>query len=234
MPFAWNTWISSLRRTVRRCLRLGLPDARPTGPAGVIQLGHREYVGGRWDELGKLQFDFLCAHGLRPDHVVLDVACGSLRAGVYLIPYLNANHYWGLEKEPDLVAAGVAHELAPGLQELKQPKFLINSDFDVSAMTVAPDFIWVHSLLTHLPLEMIRTCLTELKSIAGPQTVCYATFFNTPTQRQNPVQAHDHETFFYTLEELTACATSAGWKLKLIGDWGHPRGQQMLELRSSN
>jgi hypothetical protein len=32
---------------------------------------HRDFVGGLWDELGQLQFDFLKQHGL-PQHKLLD------------------------------------------------------------------------------------------------------------------------------------------------------------------
>jgi len=37
---------------------------------------HRSYVGGQWDVLGKLQFEFLLQRGLRPDDILLDIACG--------------------------------------------------------------------------------------------------------------------------------------------------------------
>ena len=50
---------------------------------GVRRLGHRAFVGGDgdlWDRIGRLQFDFLVSQGLRPEHVLLDFACGSLRA----------------------------------------------------------------------------------------------------------------------------------------------------------
>lgn len=56
-------------------------------------LGHRSYVGGCWDEIGKLQFDFMLKEGLKPEHYFLDVACGSLRAGLHFIPYLEVGHY---------------------------------------------------------------------------------------------------------------------------------------------
>lgn len=230
MPQPWTTWISHLRRWGRRCLRLGRSDARPTGSEGVAQLGHREYVGGRWDEIGKLQFDFLCAQGLRPEHVVLDVACGSLRAGVYVIPYLEPNHYWGLEKEQTLVTAGLEQELDSAIRTTKNPRFLVNSDFDVTGMSQAADFIWIHSLLTHLPLEVIQHCLSQIKCAATANTICFATFFETQSRRENLNRSHDHETFFYTLEELTTCAAAAGWDLQYIGDWGHPRGQRMVKL----
>ncbi|MGG6294672.1 hypothetical protein ACQ4M4_09620 [Leptolyngbya sp. AN02str] len=41
---------------------------------------HRQFIGGLWEELGQLQFDFLKENGLLPEHRLLDMGCGSLRA----------------------------------------------------------------------------------------------------------------------------------------------------------
>jgi hypothetical protein len=38
----------------------------PHGSKGIKRVGHRRYVGGLWDEIGKLQLDFLINQGLRP------------------------------------------------------------------------------------------------------------------------------------------------------------------------
>lgn len=230
MPATWTTWISQLRRWCRRGLRFGRPDPRPTGAAGIVQLGHRDYVGGRWDEIGKLQFEFLVTRGLRAEHVLLDVACGSLRAGIHLIPYLQPGHYWGLEKEPDLIEAGLTRELDPAIRHSHRPSFLINSEFNFSGISQPVDYIWIHSLFTHLPLPAIEHCLQNLGSVAQRTTVCYATYFESATIRNNQAQAHDHESFFYTRDELSQCAQSTGWVPEFIGDWGHPRGQLMLRL----
>lgn len=230
MPAIWKTWISQLRRWGRRCLRFGRPDSRPEGSAGISQLGHRDYVGGRWEEIGKLQFEFLIARGLLPEHVLLDVACGSLRAGVHLIPYLQPGHYWGLEKEADLIEAGLARELDPVIHCTHQPRFMINAEFDLSQITPPVDVVWIHSLFTHLPLFEIQRCLENLQRVAQSATVCYATYFETAVSRSNRSQSHDHETFYYTREELSQCAAAAGWRAEFLGDWGHPRGQQMLRL----
>ncbi len=32
-------------------------------------------IGGRWEEIGRLQFDFLVAEGLMPAHTLLDIGC---------------------------------------------------------------------------------------------------------------------------------------------------------------
>ncbi len=42
---------------------------------------HRDFIGGHWDLLGKLQLDFMRDQGLKPDQKVLDIGCGALRAG---------------------------------------------------------------------------------------------------------------------------------------------------------
>jgi hypothetical protein len=45
----------------------------------LAALRHRDVVGGMWDDIGKLQFDFLCDHGLRPSCRLIDIGCGCLR-----------------------------------------------------------------------------------------------------------------------------------------------------------
>ncbi len=42
---------------------------------------HRHAVGGMWDEIGRLQFDFLVARGLRPSTALLMSAVGHCAAG---------------------------------------------------------------------------------------------------------------------------------------------------------
>jgi hypothetical protein len=97
--------LTTLKHTFRRTF----PNLflRPEGETGIRKAGRRLYVGGAWDEIGKLQFDFLKQQGLKPYHYLLDIACGALRLGVRAIPYLERGHYLGIEKEEGLIAAGV-------------------------------------------------------------------------------------------------------------------------------
>ncbi len=55
----------------------------------IEEKAHRGLVGGLWDELGKLQLDFLTESGLKPSHKLLDIGCGCLRGGVHYVKYLE-------------------------------------------------------------------------------------------------------------------------------------------------
>src|SRR5579862_8973118 len=94
----------------------------------IAELGHREFVGGMWDEIGRHQFDFVVAHGLEPHHVLLDVACGALRGGRWFIPYLESRHYLGLDQHQQLLDRGL-EELGPELVEAKRPELLADAYF---------------------------------------------------------------------------------------------------------
>ena len=91
----------------------------------VKMWGHRQYVGGvdseSWYGIGKRQYHFLVANGLESKHRFLDVACGALRLGQYLIPMLDPEKYYGLEAEPGLIEAGIRDEILFDLVSLKKP-----------------------------------------------------------------------------------------------------------------
>jgi SAM-dependent methyltransferase len=204
------------------------PPDKPQGPPGVRALGHRAYVGGLWEEMGRLQFTFLVGQGLRPHHVVLDLGCGSLRAGVHLIAYLEPGHYLGLDKEEALIEAGLAHELDPAVRAAKRPRFHVSDRFEVEAFGVRPDFALAQSVFTHLPGRLIRECMTRLRGIMGPTGVFYATFFEVATPAANPEEPHDHGYFAYTREEMEDFGRDTGWRAEYIGPWDHPRDQRMV------
>ena len=115
------------------------------GPEGIASLGHRAYVGGRWDEIGDLQWRFLLNHGLRPETFLLDIACGSLRLGCRAIPYLAPGHYLGIEKEAELLRVGVEQELGAELESRQQPRLLVDDSFRFDRFGVVADIaIAVH------------------------------------------------------------------------------------------
>ena len=198
------------------------------GPSGIRQVGHREYVGGDWDRIGKLQFDYLVEHGLAPHHYLLDIACGSLRGGVYFIPYLDAGRYLGIDKEAELIRAGVTQELGQELYKQKQPRFVVSDRFDFERLNAQPDFALAQSLFTHLPATDIEACLRRLRPVMAKGGVFFATFFESRQECRNPAVAHDHGYFAYTRRQMTDFGLRNNWGVEYAGDWGHPRQQVMV------
>ena len=147
--------------TLRGALhRITTPFVRG-GEKAIRRNGHRGYVGGSWDEFGQLQLDFMVSQGLEPHHVLVDVACGSLRAGVHFIPYLDPGNYLGIEKERLLVERGIELELPPDVYEQKRPELLVSSAFEFDRFSKSPEFGIANSLFTHLTPDVIETCLGQ-------------------------------------------------------------------------
>ena len=201
------------------------------GPQGIQDIGHRRYVGTLWNEIGKLQLDFLVNNGLRPHHYLLDIACGSLRGGIHFIPYLEAEHYLGIDKEGDLIRAGIEQELNPELYEKKKPQFVISNSFEFEKFKARPDYALAQSLFTHLPSPVINDCFAKLRAVIQKDGVFYATFFEAKRRRFNPRKPHDHLSFFFTRQQMEDFGIRNGWDAQYIGNWNHPRNQIMVRYR---
>jgi hypothetical protein len=224
-----------MRLTVKKVIRGLAPLAflQPEGRGGIAKLGHRDYVGGLWEEIGQLQFQFLLSKGLTSDSYLLDIACGSLRLGVKAIPYLERSHYLGIEKESGLVEAGLERELDPELIAEKQPKIVISDLFEFEKLGRRADFAIAQSLFTHLPSALIDLCFKKLYPWVEGAGVFYATFSRTEQRVHNPKRPHAHGRFAYTQAEMLSFGERNGFASNYIGDWNHPRSQVMVEYRKT-
>jgi SAM-dependent methyltransferase len=206
------------------------------GPEQIRERGHRNYVGAKWDVLGKLQLEFLVKNGLQPHHVLYDIACGSLRAGIHLIPYLNKGNYIGIDKEKLLIELGIDKELGQDMYQKKKPEFLVTDSFEFEKISKSPDYAIAQSLFTHLTLKDITKCLRKLRAIAKTGCKFYATFDEeqvTPKAKKrqglpNPPSSHSNLTFYYSSNDIESCVKKANWSYQYIGDFGHPSKQQMV------
>ncbi|PHS02289.1 MAG: hypothetical protein COA78_21640 [Blastopirellula sp.] len=190
---------------------------------------HRSYIGNMWERIGQLQFDFLITQGLEKPHVLYDIACGSLRAGIHIIPYLNQGNYCGIEKHDWLISAGTLLELPQKVYSQQKPELVISDKFEFEKFSKSPDFCIAQSLFTHLPVSEIKDCLEKLRAVAKPTTVLFATFFETSTEVKNPNVQSDAQGWRYTLNQMQLFGKHTGWLLEYIGNWGHPKGQKMLK-----
>lgn len=193
---------------------------------------HRERIGGdgdHWDVIGKLQFHFLKENGLEPQHTLLDLACGSLRLGIHVIPYLEKGNYFGIDMHEWLIRDGVEYELDQKLYEEKQPQFYTNETFDVGHFDVQFDYIMIQSLFTHLPLQKIEQCFMQLPVAMHDKTKCYFTFF--PLTHPEQQVKIDEEPYHQPIHFYEHLAYKVGLQFEYIGEWNHPRGQHIAMFR---
>ena len=193
---------------------------------------HRAAVGGMWEEIGALQFDFLVSQGLRPDHFLLDVGCGSLRGGRHFIAFLEAGRYFGVDKNEVLIRAGLDDELEPELREAKRPTIELMDDFGFERLGQPFNYALAQSVFTHIDLNSILRCLENVRRVLQPGGKFFATYSENPDIRNlDPIQRGgirtrpDRDPYHYPVSVFSGLTEM---QMEHIGDWGHPRGQKML------
>lgn len=195
--------------------------------------GHRAVVGGMWDVIGPLQCDWLVTRGMTPKDRVLDVGCGALRGGVHLVRYLQPAHYYGIDISARLLEAGYVGEIQGTDLEPRLPRehLFATPDFE-APFGVMFDRALAISLFTHLSLDVFTHCLQRLAPVMRPGAVFHASVFEGSGEMLRPsgvTTYEDRDPFHFTRDQLAA-ATPEGWRFDWVGDWGHPRGQLMIEL----
>jgi len=126
------------------------------------KISKKIFLGGAlkdFENVGRLQLITLLRIGLYPHSKVLDIGCGSLRGGYWLIHFLNTNCYFGIEPNKEMLKNGIKHFLSPELLKLKKPRFDTNSNFDFSVFNEKFDFIIARSIWTHASKGQIETML---------------------------------------------------------------------------
>jgi ubiquinone/menaquinone biosynthesis C-methylase UbiE len=197
---------------------------------------HRDMVGGMWEEIGRLQFEFLRTRGLKPGHRLLDIGCGSLRGGIHAIDYLKRGNYYGLDINLSLIEAA-RHELHLAGLTHKNPHLAISDRFELGLFRQKFEYLLAHSVFTHVFANHIIRCLAEVREVLAPTGQFFATFFLAPqsvhlapiVHQPGGVQTqYDRNPFHYSADEIRAMAELADLSAEIIGEWNHPRGQQMV------
>jgi len=205
-----------------------------SGPTGYVQEAreshehaprYRSWVGPPeiYDRVAAMQFNILTSIGLREHHFLLDIGCGSLRAGRLLIPYLLPGRYYGIEPEQSVLREGIENELGRDAIRIKRPTFSYDDRFRLSVFGRDFDVIVAHSIFTHAAVGQIRTCLAEAKSVLRDDGTMAATFIARP---------HDYEGSGWTRgvagyrpKSMIAMIGEAGLDVAPL-DWPHPNERQ--------
>lgn len=160
-----------------------------------------------WETHGALQLKFLIEQGMQPAHRLLDVGCGVGRGARRFVPYLEAEHYTGI----DISSLALEHAKKLSTDEgwaAKRPAFWMNAEIDIPGTF---DFIWAHSVFTHLPAEQIAKMIVT----AGHRLAPGGRFLFTYKKGDAPTRTGLKQ-FKYPVEFFAQCAASAQLKCEAL------------------
>jgi hypothetical protein len=112
-----------------------------------------------FEKAGREQLAYLLMAGLNPRSKVVDLGCGVLRGGYWLIHFLNPGNYHGIEPHQERLETGIEYILEPEMLAVKRPRFDTNPRFDTSVFGEKFDFFLAYSVWTHASRLQLQATL---------------------------------------------------------------------------
>ncbi len=216
---------TGLRLRVANALHIPgfIPWLRPAG-------AHRYYVGPAesYDLVAAGQFNLLTLLGLREDHTLLDVGCGSLRAGRLFITYLLPGRYHGIEPNRWLVQVGLRKEVGRSMRRLKRPNFSYDDGFTLTTFGHQFDFIVAQSIFTHAAAGQIGRCLSESKRVMHAESLFLATFLEGAENYAGSDWSYP-DGVYYTRAFMFSLVSEAGLIARTLS-WQQAGGQTWIAI----
>ena len=184
---------------------------------------YRAYVGPArdYDIISAMTFNLLTSVGLRQNHKLLDVGCGSLRMGRLLIPYLNEGNYFGVEPNEWLVSDGVKNEVGVSQIDIKNPTFSFAANLNSFPKHIGLDYAFAQSIFSHCGVDLILDWLNQISFHLKDTGALFATFLKSEVDFNGSGWIYPGCVRFLP-STMEALAAKAGFSFKVI-NWSHPR-----------
>ena len=128
----------------------------------ALKISQDTFLGGHprlFETAGRMQLIILLKEGIYPSSKLLDIGCGCLRGGYWLIHFLNPGCYFGLEPNTAMLETGLKEFIDPSVLDRKQPRFDNNDTFDFSVFDETFDFFIARSIWSHTSKAQIKKML---------------------------------------------------------------------------
>lgn len=185
----------------------------------VRELGYKGAIGAvdDWERHGVLQFEFLKAQGLQPQHYMLEIGCGTGRLARKVVPYLGQANYRGCDiSEGALIAA---QELAAEEGwRCKLPQF----SRSMSDAWLSVDFVWAFSVFIHVPRAVMVYLMRSAAQLMKPDARFLFSYVPEQVDERTGLKQFRH-----TERTYMDCAERAGLTFERVLSWP---GEQRMAL----
>jgi len=156
---------------------------------------------------------------------------------VHFIRYLDPGHYFGVDKNEQVLEAARDEELERyGLQQ-RRPTLVAMENFDFPSLGRTFDYAWAQSVFTHLPLNSIIRCVMNIERVLVEGGRFYATFYENergkldldPIRQSEQVTSYfDQDAYHYDFAAFEWICEGTSLTVRYLGGWNNPRNQKML------
>lgn len=185
---------------------------------------YKSFVGPKelYDVIGLVQFSLLTFFGLQCDMKVLDIGCGSLRLGKYLMEFVWKGNYYAIEPNDWLVKEALKNEC-----KSNNIIFSNNSDFDLIGFNTKFHYIIANSIFIHASKKQIKKCFQQVHKVIEKEGEF---FFNYIKGKDNTANNWSYpNSITYEKETLLKMAHENGFLWNDI-DWYYPGKQKWVRL----
>jgi hypothetical protein len=144
-----------------------LPKVDELASRGVFLGGPRR----KFVSAGRGQLEILLDHGLIPNDRVVDIGCGALRGGWWIVNFLRPERYFGIEPNREMLQAGIDVMLGAEVMAEKRPAFSNIDTFDLTVFGATFDFAIARSVWTHTSRDQIRAMLRSFHKCSHAKSV---------------------------------------------------------------
>ena len=134
---------------------------------------------------GRSHLATLLLEGLNPESKVLDFGCGVLRVAYWLVCFLDAGNYYGIEPARQRVEYGMRYLFTSEELKLKRPNFDFNANFDSSVFATRFDFFLATSIWTHACKRQIEASLDSFARDAAPAGIFLTSYLPARTPEED-------------------------------------------------
>jgi SAM-dependent methyltransferase len=189
-----------------------------------------------WMMKRDFQIAFLTDVGLKPEHYLLDIGCGTLRGGIPIIRYLEEGHYFGFDTRPDAIEEARKELEAESLTS-KAPVLTCAPNISSLDLGRTFDYVWAFSVLIHMTDEIVEDCFAFVARHIAPHGMFYA---NVNAGVRPPKTWRGFPVVWRTLASYQRLGAAHALTVKDIGPlsaFGHVTGiaeqddQRVLEMR---